>query len=67
MPNTPAPAEGAEDKSDEAGGPSPSCRHLIPPLRIAWPKNFFDTQLTSTYMGWLVKATNRRAVADGAG
>ncbi len=31
------------------------------------PKDFFDSQLTPTYMAWLVKATNSRAVADGAG
>jgi hypothetical protein len=40
---------------------------LIPNLRIARPKNFFDTQLTLNYMGWLIQATNCRAVADGAG
>jgi hypothetical protein len=62
-------AEGEEDEEDdnELGGPSPHCRKLIPKLRFARPKDFFDTQLTPTYMAWLVKATNSRAVADGAG
>ena len=38
-----------------------------PNVEVARPKDFFDTQLTPTYMAWLVKATNGRAVADGAG
>ncbi len=68
MPCTLEPEE--EDKEDDSanlGGPSSKCRCLIPNLRIAWPKNFFNTQLTPNYMGWLVQATNHRAVADGAG
>jgi hypothetical protein len=68
MPRTLEPEE--EDKEDDLanlGSPSPKCCHLIPNLRVARPKNFFDTQLTPNYMGWLVQPTNRRAVADGAG
>ncbi len=69
MPRTPNLEEGEEDEEDdnELGGPSPHCRKLIPKLRFARPKDFFDTQLTPTYMAWLVKATNSHAVADGAG
>ncbi len=68
-PRTPNLAEGEEDKEDDnkLGGPSPHCRKLIPKLRFARPKDFFDTQLTPTYMAWLIKATNSGAVADGAG
>jgi hypothetical protein len=68
-PRTPNLAEGEEDEEDDndLGGPSPHCRKLIPKLRFARPKDFFDTQLTPTYMAWLVKATNSRAVADEAG
>jgi hypothetical protein len=68
MPCTLEPEE--EDKEDDSanlGGPSPKCRCLIPNLRIARPKNFFDTQLTSNYMGWLVQVTKHHAVADGPG
>jgi hypothetical protein len=62
-------AEGEEDEENDnkLGGSSPYCRQLIPKLRFARPMDFFDTQLTPTYMAWLVKATNSRAVADGAG
>ncbi len=68
-PRTPNFVEGEEDEEDdnELGGPSPRCRRVIPKLRFARPKVFFDTQLTPTYMAWLVKALNSRAVADGAG
>ncbi len=65
-PNTPVRLE-EEDKDNEVGGPSPRCRRLIPPLKTARPKNFFDTQLSPTYMEWLVKASNMRAAAEGAG
>jgi hypothetical protein len=59
-----------EDKQDDSanlGGPSPKICCLVPNLRITRPKNYFDTQLTPNYMGWLVQATNPCAVADGAG
>jgi hypothetical protein len=59
--------ENKEDASANLGSPSPKWRCQIPNLRIARPKNFFDTQLTPNYMGWLVQATNCSAVADGAG
>ncbi len=68
MPRTPEPEEeDKEDNSADLGSPSPKCHRLIPNLRIKRPKNFFDTQLTPNYMGWLVQARNPRAVADGAG
>ncbi len=69
MPRTPNLAEGEEVEEDDnkLGGPSPHCHKLIPKLRFSRSKDFFDTQLTPTYMAWLVKATNSRAVADGAG
>jgi hypothetical protein len=56
-----------EDDSANLGSPFPKSCCLIPRLRVARPKNFFDTQLTPNYMGWLVQATNLRAVADGTG
>ncbi len=59
--------EDKEDASANLGCPSPKCHCLIPNLRIARPKNFFDTQLTPNYMDWLVQATNCSVVADGAG
>ncbi len=68
MPRTLEPEE--EDKEDDLanlGGPSPKCHCLISNLRVARPKNISDTQLTPNCMGWLVQATNCRAVADGTG
>lgn len=70
------PAADAPPAADEAtpihsptdfGDPSDACRKLIPPLKFARPKDFFNTQLTPEFIQWLVDATNRRAVADGAG
>ncbi len=68
-PRTPNLAKGEEDEEDdnELSGPSPRCSRLIPKLRFLRPEDFFDTELTPTYMAWLVKATNSRAVPDGAG
>ena len=56
-----------EDDSANLGSPFPKSCCLIPNLRVARSMNFFNTQLTPNYMGWLVQATNCRAVADGAG
>jgi hypothetical protein len=68
MPHTLEPEEeDKEDASANLGGPSPKCHCLIPNLRIAKPKNFFDTQLTPNFMGGLVQATNHSAVAVCAG
>ncbi len=54
MPRTPElEEEGKENDSANLGGPSPKCRSLIPYLRIARTKNFFDTQLPqTTWVGW---------------
>jgi hypothetical protein len=71
--NAPPPDADAEATTPAAhsptdfGGPSDVCRKLIPPLKFARPKHFFNTQLTPEFIQWLVDATNRRAVADGAG
>ncbi len=67
-PHTQEPEEeDKEDNSANLGGPSPKCSCLIPNLRIARPKNFFDIKLTLNYMDWLVQATNCHAVADDTG
>ncbi len=59
MPRTLEPEEeDEEDDSVNLGSPSPESCRLIPNLRVARPKNFFHTQLTPNYMGWLVQATN---------
>ncbi len=52
MPCTSEPdKEDKEDYSANLGGPSSKYHCLIPNLRIARPKNFFNTQLTPNYMG----------------
>jgi hypothetical protein len=51
----------------EDGHPSDACRKQLPPLSIARPKDFFDTQLTPAFFDWAVTATNLRAYASGAG
>ena len=36
-------------------------------MKCARPKDFFDLQITPTFINWITTATNRRATADGAG
>ncbi len=68
MPHTLEPEkEDKEDASANLDSPSSKWRCQIPNLRIARPKNFFDTQLTPNHMGWLVQVTNCSAVARGPG
>ena len=64
--NAPPAMEATPAATDEAtpmhsptdfGGPSDACRKLIPPLKFARPKDFFNTQLTPEFMQWLVDAT----------
>ena len=52
----------------ERGGPSEAAKKLIPNLRYARPKDFFDTQITPEFIKKvIVPCTNGRAAADGAG
>jgi hypothetical protein len=49
------------------GHPSQACEKLLPPLSEARPKDYFDTQISPTFLEWVVKATNLRAYSSGAG
>lgn len=49
------------------GHPSLACRKLLPPLSEARPKDYFDTQITPTFLEWVVEATNLCAYSSGAG
>jgi hypothetical protein len=52
---------------NEHGGPSPAARKMIPKMKVACPKDFFDLMITPDFIKWVTDATNRRATADGAG
>jgi len=51
----------------ENGHPPDYCRSLLPPISRARPKDYFDTQLTATWIDWCVTATNLRVYSSRAG
>jgi len=55
-------------KVSEEGGPSAEAKRLIPDLRHARPKDFFDLQVTPEFVEKvMVNCTNQRAASEGAG
>jgi hypothetical protein len=72
VPNTTNTSDGTRSDTtptpSERGGPSKAAKKLIPNLRYARPKDFFDTQITPEFIKKvIVPCTNGRAAADGAG
>jgi hypothetical protein len=53
--------------TNDDGGPSIAARKRIGNMKCSRPKDFFDLQITPTFINWITTATNRRATADGAG
>ena len=49
------------------GHPSQACEKLLPPLSEARPKDYFDTQISPTFLEWVIKAMNLRAYSSGTG